>query len=325
MWLFPDQAVNIVATLQQKLFRWRSDGTAPLRLGQRRIFIIPTRGGLLFALSLLVMLLGAINYSLALGHALVFLLAGLGATGMVHTFRNLYGLIITPGRSEPVFAGEMAHFQLSLSNDRDAPRLALELEAEAGELVIAAVNAKASTKITMPVSARQRGWLALPRVRLASRYPLGLFVAWSYLQPAMRCLVYPQPIKSPLPAPSPASANGEKNGDGGQEDFAGFRHRQPVDSPRHVAWKASARDTGERPLLIKQFTGGGQIEMQLDWSLTDPALPLEHRLSCLAGWVLAAESAGCSYGLRLPGQEILPQTGERHRRQCLEALALFQP
>jgi hypothetical protein len=121
--------VGIVATLQRRLFRWQSDGTAPLRLSQRRIFIIPTRGGLLFALALVVMLLGAINYNLALGHALVFLLAGLGIIGMVHTFRNLHGLIITPGRSEPVFAGEMAHFQLTRGNDRPSARLALELEA----------------------------------------------------------------------------------------------------------------------------------------------------------------------------------------------------
>ena len=316
--------MGIVATLQQKLFRWQSDGTAPLRLGQRRIFIVPTRGGLLFALALVVMLLGAINYTLALGHALVFLLAGLGIIGMVHTFRNLYGLIITPGRSEPVFTGEMAHFQLTLGNDRPSARLALELEAENGQTVIAAVNPQESAKISLPVSARKRGWLALPRVRLTTRYPLGLFVAWSYLQPAMRCLVYPQPINSPLPAPSSTTTSGERSGDGGQEDFAGFRERQPADSPRHVAWKASARDAGERPLLVKQFAGGAQVEMQLDWALTDPAQALESRLSLLAGWVLAAEAAGCSYGLRLPGQEILPNAGDAHQRRCLEALALFQ-
>lgn len=314
----------IIATLKQKLFRWQSDGTAPLRLGQRRIFIIPTRGGLLFALALFVMLLGAINYTLALGHALVFLLVGLGITGMVHTFRNLYGLIITPSRSEPVFAGEMAHFQLTLGNDRQAPRLALELEAEAGQTVIATVNAEESTKISIPVSARQRGWLELPRIRLSSRYPLGLFVAWSYLQPAMRCLVYPRPINSPLPPPTATPTHGETSGDGGQEDFAGFRTRQPADSPRHVAWKASARDAGKRPLLVKQFAGGAQLELKLDWALTDPALPLDSRLSQLAGWVLAAEAAACSYGLALPGLNISPNGGEAHRRRCLEALALFQ-
>lgn len=317
--------MRIAATLKQKLFRWQSDGTAPLRLGQRRIFIMPTRYGLLFALALIVMLVGAINYTLALGHALVFLLAGLGITGMVHTFRNLYRLMITPSRCEPVFAGEVAHFQLILGNDRRTARLALELEAEPGQTIITTVDAEKSTKIGIPVTARQRGWLELPRVRLSSRYPLGLFVAWSYLQPAMRCLVYPQPLPSPLPTPSPTSASGENRGEGGQEDFAGFRERQPADSPRHVAWKASARDTSERPLLIKQFAGGAQVELQLDWSLTDPTLTVDNRLSLLTGWVLAAEAEGCSYGLRLPGQEIRPNTGDLHRRQCLEALALFQP
>jgi uncharacterized protein (DUF58 family) len=317
--------VDIVATLKQQLFRWKSDGTAPLRLGQRRIFIIPTRAGLLFAVALIVMLVAAINYTLALGHALVFLLSGLGLTGMVHTFRNLYGLLITPGRCEPVFAGETAHFQLSLANDRTTPRLALELEAESGLTVTAEIAARESTKIAIPVSARQRGWLELPRVRLATRYPLGLFVAWCYLQPAMRCLVYPQPLASPLPPPSPTPSGGERSGDGGQEDFAGFRERQPADSPRHVAWKASARDGGERPLLVKQFAGGAQVELQLDWALTDPALSVEIRISQLAGWVLTAENEACNYALHLPEKAIQTGCGDAHRRHCLEALALFQP
>jgi len=317
--------VGIVATLKQQLFRWRSDGTAPLRLGQRRIFIIPSRGGLLFAAALFVMLIGAINYNLALGHALVFLLAGLGIVGMIHSFRNLYGLLITPGRSAPVFAGETAHFELTLDNERSTPRLALELEAEAGNSVLVAVDRKKYATIKIPVSAQRRGWLDLPRVRLTTRYPLGLFTAWAYLQPAMRCLVYPQPIAAPLPFASPSPVGGERRGDGGQEDFAGFRERQPADSPRHVAWKASARNTGEGPLLIKQFSGGTEVELILDWSLTDNTLPEETRIGILTGWLLAAEVAGTPYGLCLPGLDMPPASGERHRQSCLEALALFQP
>lgn len=317
--------MGLVATLKQQLFRWRSDGTAPLRLGQRRIFIIPTRGGLLFAVALIVMQLGAINYTLALGHALVFLLAGLGIVGMVHTFRNLHGLLVTPGRCEPVFVGEIAHFPVALGNERPTPRLALELEAEPGLAVMAALAAGASSRIAIPLGARQRGWLDLPRVRLSTRYPLGLFVAWAYLQPAMRCLVYPQAINTPLPPPSPLPVGGEQSGDAGQEDFAGFRDRQPADSPRHVAWKASARDAGQRPLLVKQFAGGAQVELQLDWALADPALPVESRVSILAGWVLAAEAEDCIYGMKLPGQTIPPGSGEAQQRRCLEALALFQP
>lgn len=317
--------MGVVARLKQQLFRWRSDGTAPLRLGQRRIFIIPSRGGLLYALALVVMLLGAINYNLALGHALVFLLAGLGIVGMIHTFRNLHGLIVTPGRSSPVFAGETAHFELRLDNDRPSPRLALELEAEQGKPVFAALDRHKGARLNIPLAATQRGWLDLPRVRLSTRYPLGLFTAWAYLQPAMRCLVYPQPIAAPLPPPLPTPAGGERTGDGGQEDFAGFRDRQPADSPRHVAWKASARHAGEGPLLIKQFAGGAQLELILDWQLTEPGLSAETRLGILTGWVLAAEAADADYALWLPGREIPTGRGEHHRQSCLEALALYQP
>ena len=322
---FPELPVRLLATLKLRLFRWRSDGTKPFRLGQRRVFIIPTRGGLLYALTLVVMLIAAINYNLALGHALAFLLAGLGITGMVHTFRNLYGLLITPGRSEPVFAGETAHFQLLLGNDRMTPRLALEFEGETRQTVISNVLARDQNTVSIPLTARQRGWLDLPRVRLSTRYPLGLFVAWSYLQPAMRCLVYPAPLFTPLPAARAATSGGERSGDGGQDDFAGFRERQPADSPRHVAWKASARNTSQQPLLVKQFSGGAQVEQHLCWEQTDPGRSVDDRLSQLAGWVLTAEADGIAYGLQLPGHELPIASGEAQRRRCLETLALFQP
>lgn len=316
--------MKLIGELQRRLFRWQSDGTAPLRLTQRRIFILPTRAGLLYAAALLAMLTGAINYNLALGHALVFLLVGLALAGMVHAFRNLHGLCIVPGRCAPVFAGEVAWFPLHLSNERRAPRLGLELRAtNETHSVAAALPGGGQCIAAVPVVSTRRGWLDLPRTRIATTYPLGLFVAWSYLQPAMRCLVYPQPVATPLPPELATNHSGDRQGDGGQEDFSGLRERQAADSPRHVAWKASARDGGERPLLVKQFAGGSRTELQLDWSLTPEAAAPETRIAILAGWVMAAGEAGAAYGLRLPGQEIAIDSGEAHRHRCLEALALF--
>lgn len=315
--------MSFIATLKQRLFRWHSDGSATFTLGQRRVFIVPSAGGLRFGAMLVVMLLGAINYNLALGHALVFLLTGLGLTGMVHTFRNLYGLNITPGRCEPVFAGETAHFPLTLGNDRGTPRLALELVATGGAPVTAAVDRKNSAKINLPVTAPKRGWLELPRVRLSTVYPLGLFTAWSYLHPEMRCLVYPQPIARPLPPPSPSPRHGELRGDGGDADFSGFRERQPADSPRHVAWKQSARRDAEAPLLVKQFSGGAEEELMLSWQQCESGATIETRLGILAAWVLAADGAGLRYGLEIPGEIIPPGSGDGHRQHCLRALALY--
>ena len=45
--------MRLIAELKRRLFRWQSDGSVPLRLTQRRIFILPTRAGLLFAAALL--------------------------------------------------------------------------------------------------------------------------------------------------------------------------------------------------------------------------------------------------------------------------------
>lgn len=316
----------LASTFRNWLFRWdRSDGTAPIVLTQRRIFIVPTRVGLLFAGLQCIMLLGAINYDLALGHALVFMLAGLGLVGMVHTFRNLAGLCISGGRIEPVFAGEHAHFPLHLTNDRKVPRLALEFQAADGPVVSANLAANGHHSLELPVPTRQRGWFELPRLRLSTTYPLGLFVAWSYPRPQMRCLVYPQPRDLPLPAPADSAASGEQSGSSGQEDFAGLRQHQPADSPRHIAWKVVARDFERRPLLVKQFAGGAQDELWLDWGDLPPAADLEARLSYLTGWVLAADAAGVAYGLRLPGEEVKPGQGAAHRARCLEKLATFGP
>lgn len=310
--------------LPARLFGWRPDGTAPIQLDRRRIFILPSRAGLLFACTLVVMLLAAINYNLALGHALVFLLAGLGLVGMVQTFRNLHGLRIAPGRCQPVHAGEIAEFGLLVDSERQDTRYGLIFAAEAGRTTSADAPAGKRIPVAVGVHASRRGWLELPRVRLSTRFPLGLFTAWSELRPTMRCLVYPQPLATPLPEPTASPLN-NGDGNGGQEDFAGFRPRQPSDPLRHVAWKASARNEESRPLLVKQFAGGSDAQLELAWSATDPTLDDEMRLSILTGWVIAADNAHLAYSLSLPGQHLAYAGGSGHRQRCLEALALFTP
>lgn len=306
----------------QRLFRIARDERLPIILTRRRIFILPTGTGLLFALLLAVMLTGAINYNLGLGHALVFLLAGLGIVAMIHTFRNLVGLRLTPGRAEPVFAGEVACFQLHLQNTRKQTRCALNFAfgKQPGSTVDVPANGLSS--VSIPCPAPRRGRLDPGPVTLSSRYPLGLFRAWSYPHPRLSCLVYPQALDTPLPAAAPSGPSAHRQGDRGQEDFAGLRARQPSDPTRHIAWKTAARDTADRPLLIKQFAGGAQEELWLDWSCAAADGDTEKRLSILAGWVLAADRQQLRYGLCLPGCALQPAQGRAHYDACLEALAL---
>ncbi|QDX82768.1 hypothetical protein B9N43_00180 [Denitratisoma sp. DHT3] len=268
------------------------------------------------------MLVGAINYGLSLGHAFVFLLTGLGIAAILATFRNLARLRITPGRAEPVFAGDTAFFGLVLHNPRPDSRPELRLRAGNGAAVAVNVPGGDCIEAALPVPAAQRGWLPLPRVTLETSYPLGLVRAWAYAVPALNCLVYPRP--APLAPPLPLGDGGRTGGlrqSGGGDDFAGLRSHQPGDPRQHVAWKAAARHP-EGELLTKTFAGESARTLWLDWERLPPGLDDESRLSLLARWVCDAHGAGLAWGLRLPGRSLKPASGAVHYHRCLQALAL---
>jgi uncharacterized protein (DUF58 family) len=293
-------------------------------LVHRRVYIVPTRLGLLFGATLVILLIGSINYSLSLGFALTFFLAGLGLAGMVHTARNLARIAVSAGRAEAVFAGESAQFRLYLDGRAryDRPAI-LARHVGSGSQLVVDIPAHGIAQVVLAVPAQRRGALPLGRVLLETRFPLGMFRAWSYVEPDARCLVYPKPERSPLPRPSAEAAAGAlRSQASGNDDFSGLRTYQLSDSPRHVAWKAVARSDD---MLTKQFTGEAAVQLWLDWRLLPVALGLEQRLSRLAGWVLAAERNGAIYGVRLPGIEIAPARGDAHAAACLQALALYEP
>jgi len=323
------------APARARLAAWWSDAAAPpehgtVVLGHRRVYIVPSRLGLFFGAALLILLVGSINYALSLGFALTFLLAGMGIAGMVQTTRNLAQLSVRAARAEPVFAGDSARFRLVLDNpsEYDRPEI-LALHLASGAQCRIDVAARAAEDAELAVPAQRRGWLPLGRVMLETRFPLGLFRAWSYVRPDGRCMVYPRPEPGALPPPAPSShAGGARAHAQGSDDFSGLRAYQTSDSPRHVAWKSVARSDTQHArsddMLTKQFAGETGAELWLDWQLLPATLSIETRLSRMAGWVLAAERNGALYGLRLPAAEFPPSHGEAHRAACLQALALFR-
>jgi uncharacterized protein (DUF58 family) len=313
------------AAVKNYLHDWLTGPRSPesvVVLVQRRIYILPTRQGLLFAGVLLVMLTGSINYALGLGFVLTFLLFALAMNAMIHTFRNLANLRVIAGRAEPVFAGDIAHFTVHLDNPADAERYALGLTHDGTSAAFVDVPARSSTPAVAPVAAPRRGILRPGRLTLFTRYPLGLYRAWSYLDLEMQCTVYPRPALPGLPLPRATTSPGAGAESGrGQEDFAGLREYHVGDSPRHIAWKAAARDQG---LLTKQFSGQAESQLWLDWSHLPAPMAPEERLSHLARWVLDAHVAGIAYGLRLPGKTVGLAAGAAQRDACLEALALYE-
>jgi uncharacterized protein (DUF58 family) len=311
----------ISARMTRWMFRWQVPEQSVVLI-QRRVYILPSRYGVIFAASLMMMLTGSINYNLSLGFILTFLLGALGVNAILHTFRNLAQLKILPGRAAPVFAGDLARFTLTLQNPGALDRYAVGIRRDKHDITYVDVPARQSISAEVALPAPQRGLMPPGRLTIFTRFPLGLCYAWAYVDLAMQCLVYPRPEAAgiALPPLMPHDGEGIEHGSG-REDFSGLRPYQAGDSQRHIAWKAVAR--GET-LQVKQFSGRAAAELWLDWAQLPSGFDTEARLSRLARWVIDAHAAGVSFGLRLPGTELPPAPGDAQRERCLEALALFE-
>lgn len=289
-------------------------------LDRRRVYILPTQLGVSYALMLLAMLLGAMNYGSSMGLALTFLLAGLGVVAMHHCHRNLVGLKLTAHDAEPVFAGQPAMFPVTLENPSRGARYELSLACDGSGGRAVDVAPGTQSRVDLPVATDRRGTLVLERYSLSSTFPLGLFRAWAWLHVERRGVVYPRPARpSGLPPPRRRDTGGVQNDARGDEDFAGLRGFRPGDSPRHVAWKAFAR---EHELLVKQYAGTAVEIHWFEWHRLQTA-GVEERLALLCRWILDAHAAGHAFGLELPAARVEPGVGNRHRQRCLTLLALF--
>ena len=303
------------------LYQLRGAQSGPVVLVHRRVFILPVSHGYLYCVVLLIMLAGSINYSLSLGFVLTFLLAGLAINGILHTFRNLANLRVLAMRPRSVFVGQTAEFPLRIENPTDVARASIDVSS--GKLTVSVVDvpAHAEALVSIAVPAERRGLLHLDRVTLLTRFPLGLFRAWSYCQFDVDCLVFPKPESPAALLPPPSGERGEGAASAlGTEDYAGLRSYHAGDSPRRIAWKADAREQG---LLTKIFSGRAETHLWLDWAALPATFDVEARLSRLTRWVLEADAVDCAYGLRIPGTTIEPDIGADHRTRCLEALALY--
>jgi uncharacterized protein (DUF58 family) len=315
--------------LRQRLRQWwlaRHPVTDTWTLNQHNIYILPTRGGWAFGLTLLVMLVSAINYQLNLGYVLTFLLAGSGLVSIHLTHGTLRGLTLRLRPATPVFAGEPAVLEVVMSNP-GAARHGIGLRFQHGPRdhrdtwcdVPAQGQASASLSMVPPT----RGWHEVPTLLIETRFPFGLFRAWTHWRPASPVLAYPrpeQPAPSLPPAQSaPGGAPQVRQGQGSELD--GVRAWRRGDGLRRVVWKKAARN-GQ--LVSRETTAESSRELWLDWQAAKGIDPgAEGRLARLAAWVLAAERQGLVYGLRLPGQQIPPDRGDAHQRRLLRELALW--
>jgi len=295
--------------------------SARVELTQRRIFILPNRAGAVFAALLLLILLVAINYQNSLAYGLCFLLLSVFVVAILHTYRNLRGLVLSAGVVPAVFVGEEARFVVRLeSTGKSHQAIHLGWSAQPTQLADVPPTGVHELHLTRPT--QKRGWLVAPRIGVHSSFPLGIVRAWSWVDLGQQVLVYPQPLEGELPILASLAEDEPEEGvrahGQGVDDYQGLKPYQPGDSWRRLHWKAYSRGQG---LLIKDFARLEGQEHCLDFLALGG--DVEQRLSRLCHWVLELTRREQPFALQLPGQRLATDSGAAHCEACLRALALF--
>ena len=134
---------NPVAFARARFRRWLQSRLKPsdtMLLTQSNVYILPTRAGFMFGLTLLVLLLASINYQLNLGYVLTFLLAGSGIVSMHVTHATLRGLTLHLRPIASCFANEPAALGVVLTSQGKA-RYGIGLKlADAAEATLSWIN-----------------------------------------------------------------------------------------------------------------------------------------------------------------------------------------
>jgi hypothetical protein len=310
------------------------------QLRGRRVFILPTRFGLLYGCFLLLILLASINYSNSLGHVLCFLLASMGQLAIHYTYRNMAKIELLNAYADAVFLGQKIPFHLIFTNptNHDCYQISVSSKQSASRSwnpfknltgyqyqdhqALSCLTAQQHTPHLIAVTSTKRGQQVLGQIRIATHFPIGLFNTWTYFNSDCAALVFPKP-EGALPLPSPKIVGQQSSGrpEKGVDDFSGFKPYRSGDPIHAIAWKALPRDN---VLRTKQFSSTISGDLILSWQDTAELDDIEKRLSQLCRWLLDAENNNLDYGLDLPALTIQPGQGHAHQQRCLTALALYE-
>jgi uncharacterized protein (DUF58 family) len=171
----------------------------------------------------------------------------------------------------------------------------------------------------------RRGRLALARLRVATRFPFGLFEKSLYVELPDEGLVWPQPLPCALPRSPERPLVGEHAAamEGHGTEPWDLRPLRQGEDARHIAWAASAR-VGRLVAQTRERLTRSEVELRLQSSSNGDALERQlGEAAFQAEWLIGqgnAVSVSC-------GDRPLLERGHgaAHLRRLLDALARFTP
>ncbi len=318
-------SVTLPRFIRNRIDTWFETHNPPsgdsILLHNRRLYILPTRFGYLFAVMLLFLFLAAINYQNSMAFVLTFMLTSLGIVSLWHTHKNLLSVTFRLQIPRPVFRGELCEFRFQVSHTNNSRRYAIGIQYLDCPPVYLKLEPRGNAEARIRIPAQRRGQFKPAGFTVFTRYPTGLFHAWGWLRFDLPVLVYPQPAsRAQIQQTMMEQYDGKTSTSTIEgDDFAGLREHREGESLHHISWKAFAQGRG---LLTKTFQGQARPSLWIDWNQITQGSP-EERLGLMTALVLAAENEEQKYGLRLPGLTLNQDFGSAHKHSCLQALAVF--
>jgi len=306
--------------LPESISRWLSSKSARSNqfiLSQKNIYIFPSKMGFVFVLLIVLMLLTAVNYQNSLIYLFTFFLSAVFFVSILLCFLNMNGLQVSSFQVLQCFEGELRAHAIEITNISKSS-LGISLGVDKGSMNQMSIDQGVKNLHNLLLPADKRGLHVLDRLRIESTFPFGFIIAWTWLKLDSKVLIFPKPVEGER---SQSGAGGVSKGSSSllSEDLTELKPYQQGDSASRIVWKQLA---AKDQLIIRSHEQGTKDSTWLTWGLYDVA-SIEKKLQHLCFDILDFHRKQHAYGLDIPGILIAPSKGERHKYECLRALALF--
>jgi uncharacterized protein (DUF58 family) len=290
----------------------------------------PTREGWWCLLAAVGVGFAAVSTGNNLLYLLEAMLLGLVVVSGLLSEMSMRGLRLALRVPDEVFAGSPALFAVLVVNDkRRLPSYSLALSAPGhGEIVryLPRLRAGEERLIAWETTFPSRGRERLPRLRVTTRFPFGLFAKSAPVAVDAEVIVYPalRALPAELQRRTQGTVFTSSRRAGRGHGLRDLREYRAGDDPRLIHWRLSAK---RRALVVRELeeettldarlvlTGRGEREVERR----------EEALSEAAALTRALLRAGAGVALVGPGIDIAGGRGHQHERRVLTALALYDP
>jgi uncharacterized protein (DUF58 family) len=292
----------------------------PQVLKAHQIYILPSTFGWMYALLLLTLFSGAINYQISSIFLMTFLLAIIGLISAWEAQANLNGLVIKLISVDDTEQGKPALLNL-LIQASPKTRFALAFQIDKNTEIRLEKIPVEGVQFTLPLATSARGYFPVPRIAISSFFPFTIFQVWSYAYFDESYYVYPTPLALDFWPATVAKNNNQSIETTGTDEFYDLKPTvHPWAQPNRIAWKIAAKGMGWH---LKTMTSS-ESDYWLFKLNELPKADIETKLQHLSYLLQSAEAKGYVYSMELNQGATPFSQGEDHLNYCLRQLATYQ-